>query len=152
MIRLRGSSANAAKPELARILCSASIKENCIKNAPSYMVQSVRPVSTASPFCTFTDVTVPSCGAQISFSLFIASRMNNTSPAFTAWPAAQRTSRIVPGIGAETASPAGAAGEGAGAAAGAGAGDGAAAGAGAGLAAGAFPTSTALAVPFSTST
>ena len=79
MIRLRGSSANAAKPELARILCSASIKENCIKNAPSYMVQSVRPVSTASPFCTFTDVTVPSCGAQISFSIFIASRMNNTS-------------------------------------------------------------------------
>ena len=32
------------------------------------MVQRVLPVSTASPFCTLTAATVPSCGAQMTFS------------------------------------------------------------------------------------
>ena len=119
MIRLRGSSRNAAKPESARMLPSAQIE----------------PI-------------VPARGAQISFSIFIASRMNRTSPAFTCWPAVQRMSRIVPGIGAATVSPP------AGAAAGAGAGAAAGAGAGAALGAeaGAAPTGVPVTVPRSTMT
>ena len=86
------------------------------------------------------DATVPSSGATISFSIFIASRITRTCPLFTAWPTEALTPRIFPGIGAVTftlpSPPAGAAGAGAGAGAAAGAGAGAA-GAGAGAAFGA---------------
>ena len=40
--------------------------------------------STESPTAHSTVATVPSCGAQISFSIFIASRIANTSPFLTA--------------------------------------------------------------------
>ncbi len=47
----------------------------------------------------------PSRAARISFSIFMASRMSSTSPFFTDWPRRQHISRILPGIGALTASP-----------------------------------------------
>ena len=84
MIRLRGSSTKDAKPELARMLPNAPKNENCIVRASRYIVQSAAPVCTEAPFCTQTVPTVPSCGAQISFSIFMASRMNSTSPPLTA--------------------------------------------------------------------
>ena len=99
---------------------------------------------------------VPSAGAMISFCIFIASRIINTSPALTASPALTLTSRTLPGIGALIvaapaatgfAAGAGAAALGAGAAAGAGAALGAAA---LGAVAAAPPissTSTSYAVP-----
>ena len=46
--------------------------------------------------------TVPSCGATISFSIFIASSTNKTSPFFTACPTAAFTESTFPGIGAFT--------------------------------------------------
>ena len=127
------------------------------------------PVSTESPVFTSTWLTVPSAGATISVSIFIASMITNGSPNFTACPTAAFTERTFPGIGASTVVPpaaaagAGAAGAGAGAGAVAGAG---AAGAGAGAAAlgadaastGAFGAATPLrsrdlyASTFSTST
>ena len=89
-------------------------------------MQRTAPVSTAEPFVTAT-VTVPSQGAIISFSIFIASRIKRTSPFLTLAPFATLMSRTLPGIGAVTDSPpAGAAATGAGAAAGAAAGVGAA--------------------------
>lgn len=98
------------------------------------------PVSTESPVFTSTWLTVPSAGATISVSIFIASMITNGSPNFTACPTAAFTERTFPGIGASTVVPpaagaaagAGAAGAAAGAGAVAGAG---AAGAGAGAAA-----------------
>ena len=146
--KLRGSSRNAAKPESARMLPSALKNENCISSASRYIVQSGAPVATLAPFCTQIEPIVPARGAQISFSIFIASRMNRTSPAFTCWPAVQRMSRIVPGIGAATASPPAGAAAGAGAGAAAGAGVGAALGAEAGAA----PTGVPVTVPRSTMT
>ena len=60
------------------------------------------PASTLSLFETLIDATVPSCGATISFSIFIASRMQRTEPLETESPTQTLTSRIVPGIGAST--------------------------------------------------
>ena len=54
------------------------------------------------PSVRLRDPIVPSTGAVISFSIFIASRIRTTSPALTASPAAFNTLRIVPGIGATT--------------------------------------------------
>ena len=48
---------------------------------------------------------VPPQGAMISFSIFMASRIKRMSPFFTVWPLLTRTSRMVPGMGAETFSP-----------------------------------------------
>src|SRR5699024_4697152 len=95
--------------------------------------------------------TVPSWGATISFSIFMASRTTRASPALTETPGLTLTSRMLPGMGALTATapagPAGALGAaGAGGAAGA-SGLGAAAGAGA---AGAVATGAARAAVSST--
>ena len=46
------------------------------------------PELTVSPLFTLMEATVPSCGATISFSIFMASRMTSTSPALTEAPAA----------------------------------------------------------------
>jgi hypothetical protein len=48
---------------------------------------------------------VPSMGAGISFSIFMASRIITGSPALTVWPCSTRILRIVPGMG-ETMLPA----------------------------------------------
>ncbi len=48
---------------------------------------------------TWTVSTVPPLGAMISFSIFIASRINNTCPVATVPPGFTLISRIVPGIG-----------------------------------------------------
>src|SRR5699024_4608961 len=94
--------------------------------------------------------TVPSWGATISFSIFMASRTTRASPALTEAPGLTLTSRMLPGMGALTATaPAGPAGAlGAAGAAGA-SGLGAAAGAGA---AGAAATGAAPAAVSSTLT
>ena len=103
-----------------------------------FMLHSKSPELTVSPLLTLTLAMVPSCGAEISFSIFMASRISSVSPALTESPGLTRTSRILPGIGALTATaPALPAGAAAGAGAGAGAAGAAAAGAGAGAAAGA---------------
>ena len=112
------------------------------------------PVDTVWLAETRTSETTASCGAAISFCIFIASRINKVSPFLTAWPADTATDKILPGIGAFTVSAP--AGTGAAAAAGAGAGAGAALGAAAGAALGAAAgaaaftslTSTSYAVPF----
>ncbi len=78
------------------------------------MVQSRVPLSTEEPLVVATEVMVPSWGAIISFSIFMASRIISTSPDLTAWPAVTFTSRMVPGMGAVICSPAPAAGAGAG--------------------------------------
>ncbi len=78
------------------------------------------PVDTVWLADTRTSETTASCGAAISFCIFIASRINKVSPFLTAWPADTATDRILPGIGAFTVSAP--AGTGAAAAAGAGAG------------------------------
>ena len=70
------------------------------------MVHRSVPLSTAVPLVTDTAVMVPSWGAMISFSIFMASKIISTSPDFTAWPAATFTSRMVPGMGAVICSPA----------------------------------------------
>ncbi len=70
------------------------------------MVQRSVPLSTEAPLETDTEVMVPSWGAMISFSIFMASRIISTSPDLTAWPAATFTSRMVPGMGAVICSPA----------------------------------------------
>ncbi len=49
-----------------------------------------------SPLLTLTDATVPSWGARISFSIFMASRITSTSPALTEAPALTLTSRMLP--------------------------------------------------------
>ena len=78
-----------------------------------FMETRTSPELTVSPLLTLTEATVPSCGATISFSIFMASRMTSTSPALTDAPAATLTSRMLPGMGALTATapaaPAGAA-------------------------------------------
>ena len=61
------------------------------------------PELTVSPLLTLMEATVPSCGATISFSIFMASRITSTSPAFTDAPALTLTSRMLPGMGALTA-------------------------------------------------
>ena len=53
------------------------------------------PELTVSPLFTLMEATVPSCGATISFSIFMASRMTSTSPALTEAPAATLTSRML---------------------------------------------------------
>src|SRR5699024_1179261 len=98
--------------------------------------------------------TVPSWGATISFSIFMASRTTRASPALTEAPGLTLTSRMLPGMGALTATaPAGPAGPlgAAGAGVGAGASGLGAAGAGAG-AAGAAATGAAPAAVSSTLT
>ena len=57
-------------------------------------------VSTAVPADTLTEATVPALGANISFSIFIASRIATKSPSFTLCPIETLTSTILPGIGA----------------------------------------------------
>ena len=63
-----------------------------------------------------TTCTTPSTGAIISFSIFIASRMNRTSPVLTVCPLLTLISNMVPGMGALTGSPLAAAADTAGAA------------------------------------
>ena len=58
------------------------------------MVHSRAPLSTEEPLATATEVMVPSWGAMISFSIFMASRIISTSPDLTAWPAVTFTSRM----------------------------------------------------------
>ena len=95
---------------------------------------------------------VPSAGAMISFCIFIASRIINTSPALTASPALTLTSRTLPGIGALIVAAPAATGFAAGAGAAAGAAFGAAAGAAAGAALGAAALGAATPPISSTST
>ena len=114
-----------------------------------FIVANTAPASTEVPSAASMLATVPSSGATISFSIFIASRIKITSPFLTACPTDALTDNTFPGIGAFTLIPpaepdaAGAAGAGA-----------AAAGAAAtGAAAGAAPaptssTATSYAVPF----
>ena len=70
------------------------------------------PDSTTAPLAAWTELTTPSRGHMISFSIFMASRTMRTSPFFTLWPAATFTARMVPGMGDVilSPSPAGAAG------------------------------------------
>ena len=44
-------------------------------------------------------LTLPSCSALSTFSIFIASMIASFSPALTSWPSATETSRSRPGIG-----------------------------------------------------
>ena len=94
---------------------------------------------TDSPPRTRTSATVPSAGAKISFSIFMASRSRTRSPALTTLPTETLTSSTLPGMGAAMAEPPAETGAAAfGAAGAAGADTGAAAAAvGAGTAAGA---------------
>ena len=62
------------------------------------------PVATVWLADTRTSVTVASCGAAISFCIFIASRIRRVSPFLTCWPADTATDKILPGIGAFTVS------------------------------------------------
>src|SRR5665647_835653 len=74
------------------------------------MLTNGSPAFTVDPFVMETEAIVPSFGATISFSIFMASRMQRTCPRVTDSPNCTVTSRIVPGIGALTSSlPAGAA-------------------------------------------
>ena len=80
---------------------------------------SASPVFTEAPWVVFTATILPSDGAMISFSIFIASRIHTTSPALTVSPTFTLIETTVPGIGALiVVAPAGA-GVAAGAAAGA---------------------------------
>ena len=116
---------------------------------------SGEPVSTWLPFCTTTWATVPSLGARISFSIFMASSTTSSWPSLTAAPWATSTRRMVPGMGEFTGSPAAVTAGAAGAAAGAGdaaLAAGAAAAGAAGAGAKASYSSTSMALPASTST
>lgn len=93
------------------------------------MTINTSPEFTDAPFAALICTTLPSHGAMISFSIFIASKIQRTSPFDTVSPSETLMSSTVPGIGAVTVLPPagtgaaafGAAGFGAGAAAGAGA-------------------------------
>ena len=57
------------------------------------------PAKKAAPKTSTLAIT-PSCAAQISFSIFIASNTRTASPFFTEAPACAFTATILPGIGA----------------------------------------------------
>ena len=65
MIRLRGSSAKDAKPELARMLPNAPKTKLHSTRPPSYIVQVLRRSVRKRPSVRRQVPTVPSCGAQI---------------------------------------------------------------------------------------
>ena len=63
------------------------------------------PDSTAAPLAAWTELTTPSRGHMISFSIFMASRTMRTSPFLTLWPGVTLTARMVPGMGEVILSP-----------------------------------------------
>ena len=92
-----GSPGRARRPRLAD--ARAAVAERLARalsrarRAGPRAGRSVRPATGIS-------VTTPARGAGIAFSIFIASRMQTTSPAWISWPGSTSTRRIVPCIGA----------------------------------------------------
>ena len=61
-------------------------------------------MATVLPAVTSSSVTVPSCGAEMTCSIFIASTTSRLCPATTSSPTATFTTVTVPGMGAVSAS------------------------------------------------
>ena len=81
-----------------------SLKHPC-QRLLMQVLREVRLSQTVAPLLVTICATVPSLGATISFSIFIASSMSRIWPAFTAWPAVTSIRRMLPGIGAAMVSP-----------------------------------------------